>query len=223
MKKIDLIIFDCDGVLVDSEMIANRVSAKLKTEFGFPITTEENIRKFIGLSSKSTEVLEIRNQLPANYPQVLKERRDCAFRAELKEIPGVTELLKTLRTSVCVASSGDLEKIHLTLGITDLYRFFEGKIFSSQMVERGKPFPDLFLLAANKMGVAPENCLVIEDSVPGIRAAVAAGMSVLGFVGGSHIYPELSTNLKAAGAVSIFSEMQNLQDALIDANIEGLL
>jgi HAD superfamily hydrolase (TIGR01509 family) len=216
MKRIGLIIFDCDGVLVDSEWIANREGAYLKTELGYPISIEEHIQRFIGLSPRSPEMLAVRKLLPANYPQLSKERRDRAFRAELKEIPGASALLRSLTTPVCVASSGDFEKIHLSLGLTNLFPFFEGRIFSGQLVERGKPFPDLFLLAAKEMGIQPEACLVVEDSVPGVKAAVAAGMDVVGFFGGSHVYPELRDHLATAGARTIVSTMAELGQVISD-------
>jgi HAD superfamily hydrolase (TIGR01509 family) len=210
VKRVELIIFDCDGVLVDSEWIANRESARLKTELGLPTTTEENIRKFTGLGPRSAEVQEVRRRLPPHYPAMAKERRDRAFRAELKEISGMSKVLGELKIPFCVASSGDLDKIHLTLGLTGLLPLFEDRIFSGQMVEQTKPFPDLFLLAARKMGVAASNCLVIEDSVPGIHAAVAAKMLAVGFLGGSHVYPELGERLMAAGAARVFADMAEL-------------
>lgn len=155
--------------------------------------------------------------MPKNYSELSKIRRNQAFQAELKEIPGIQDVLLSLDIPYCLASSGDVEKIHTTLGITGLLHFFEGKIFSSQMVKRGKPFPDLFLLAAEKSNVKPENCLVIEDSVPGVRAGVAAGMRVMGFLGGSHVYPQLGPALAEAGALTLFSEMPKFNQAFATA------
>lgn len=212
--EIELIIFDCDGVLVDSELIANREGAKLKSELGYSITTEEHILKFTGFGHKSPEYKEVLARMPANYGEMSKLRRNKAFHAELKAIPGIKELLIKMDIQFCLASGGDLEKIHTTLGITGLTPFFDRKIFSGQMVDHGKPFPDLFLLAAETMKVKPKNCLVIEDSIPGVQAAVAAGMRVVGFLGGSHVYPQLGPALSNAGATALFSDMSDFRKIL---------
>ncbi len=214
MNPIALIIFDCDGVVVDSELIANRIGAELKTELGFPFTTEEHIRKFTGLGASSASVAELRKKLPADYSKTADARRAVAFAAELREIEGISRLLETLTVPYCLASNGDLEKIKVTLGVTRLYDRFAGRIFHSGLVKNLKPAPDLFLLAARTMGVEPKNCLVLEDSVAGVQAALAAGMAVAGFTGGSHVYPELPTLLKEAGAPYVFKTMSEFASFL---------
>ncbi|CCB87385.1 putative uncharacterized protein [Parachlamydia acanthamoebae UV-7] len=186
-----LVIFDCDGVLVDSEMIANRIDAEALTAIGYPITAEESIKQFVGMSTKSV-CEKILNESGCQIsPHFFSEQQTAvleAFKIELCSlIEPVLEFLTAQSIMRCVASSSSKERIFRSLEITDQIRFFETKaIFSSQQVSRGKPAPDLFLLAANQMGCAPAECLVIEDSSAGIQAALTAGMDVVGFMGGSH-------------------------------------
>jgi HAD superfamily hydrolase (TIGR01509 family) len=210
MNDIGLVIFDCDGVLVDSEWIANREGAKLKTEMGYPISTGEHIQRFTGLANTSPAYQDVLRRLPENYSQIARQRRNEAFKNELKEIPGADHLLSRLRVQWCLASNGDMDKIRTSLEATGLNKHFTENVFNSAMVKHGKPFPDLFLLAAEKMGVEPGRCLVIEDSALGVQAAVAAGMRVWGFLGGSHVYPRLSQLLLDAGAEILFSDLTKL-------------
>ena len=181
-----LVIFDCDGVLVDSERLAVRVEAQLLATLGWPIGEHEILERFVGRSDAhllagieaalGREVPE----WPALYRRALVE----AFHAELVPVDGVAAPLDALALPTCVASSGTMEKVRLTLGLTGLLDRFDGRIFSATEVAAGKPAPDLFLHAADRMGVPPAACVVVEDSVAGVEAARRAGMRCLGYAGG---------------------------------------
>lgn len=184
----DLIIFDNDGVLVDSEPISNGILAEYLTEIGHPTTYEESVRDYMGSAMhRIHDMVRERSgrSLPAEFDSTFHARVFDAFRRDLKPVPGVAEVLRNLAADgipYCVASSGNHERIRVTLGTAGLYEHFdEASIFSSQDVGRGKPAPDLFLHAAEKMGVPPGRCAVVEDSVLGVQAAVAAGMDVYAF------------------------------------------
>ncbi len=182
--KIELVIFDCDGVLVDSETIANKIMAEELTRIGLPTTYEESIRDYMGKSLADGLKLitdRLGSPPPKEYFERSHKRSVEAFEKELKPIPGIFDALNQISIKKCVASSGSHEKIRKTLGITKLLPFFEGKIFSAVDVKKGKPNPDLFLFAAQHMGVPPEYCVVVEDSLPGVQAARAAGMKVFGY------------------------------------------
>ena len=207
----DLVIFDCDGVLVDTEPLANRVFTAALNEIGLAVTYEEVCRDFIGLSlPRCVEIVETRRgePLPAGFIEELQSRTFDAFERELQPVPGIHEALRRISIPLCVASSGDHEKMRLTLGLTGLLPHFEGRMFSAMDVERGKPHPDLFLRAALEMGAAPARCAVVEDSLPGVRAAVAAGMAVFGYTASAAAGP-----LKEAGA-TVFLEMAALPELL---------
>ena len=216
-----LLIFDCDGVLVDSEMIASRVLAGHLSAHGYPVTAKQCRERFTG--KWMTDIVNfVRGEgvdLPDDFIDALKIKDVEAFKHELKPMPGVLETVRELRHDRCVASSGSIEKMETTLGISGLLPFFRPHLFSAGQVRRGKPEPDLFLHAANAMGHAPEDCLVIEDSTAGVTAARRAGMRVLGFAGASHAreaagYADL---LMAAGAATVFDDMRLLPD-MIAAN-----
>jgi HAD superfamily hydrolase (TIGR01509 family) len=205
-----LIIFDCDGVLVDSEIIAARVLANALTEIGFPLTADECIARYTGISIASVvERVEAEwgRQLPPDFLDQVRAGDEEAFRADLQAIPGVRDQLPQRR---CVASSGRVSKLRLTLTLTGLLPLFDPHVFSAEMVKRGKPAPDLFLYAAQQMGVPAGRCMVIEDSVAGVHAAVAAGTRVIGFAGGSHCRCGHDRVLAEAGAASVFSRMAEL-------------
>ncbi len=182
-----LIIFDCDGVLVDSETIANAVLAEEITALGWQVTTDYCLKHFKGSHLDAVMAVieeKIGRSLPENWLPNLRARSDVAFRKDLQPVPGIHELLDLLVESDlhhCVASQGPQEKMAVTLEITGLKPRFEGRIFSAYEVERGKPHPDLFLHAAETMGHAPQHCVVIEDSPLGVQAAKAARMRVLGY------------------------------------------
>ena len=212
----ELIIFDCDGVLVDSEMIANRLLAKHLTRHGFPITPEQSRTRFIGYSMAKI-ISEVRDEgvnLPDDFEPFLKSDDQAAFATELKAIPGVNEVLARLPYNKCVASSGSPEKIRKNLTLTGLAEHFGPHLFSAHSVKNSKPAPDLFLYAAAQFNVEPEKCLVIEDTTLGIEAGQAAGMSVLGFAGGSHCDPAYVTRLEKAGPKKVFYQMSELPGLL---------
>ncbi|OEV13417.1 HAD family hydrolase [Streptomyces nanshensis] len=188
MGKYDVVVFDNDGVLVDSEPISNRVLAEYLSELGHPTTYEDSIRDYMGAALHRVHDLVLERsgrRLPEDFDEAFHERVFAAFQRELTAVDGVAEVLAGLEEGgvpYCVASSGSHERIRVALRGTGLYeRFGEGRIFSADDVGRGKPAPDLFLLAAEKMGVRPERCAVVEDSPLGVRAGVAAGMDVYGF------------------------------------------
>ncbi|MER5611970.1 HAD family hydrolase [Streptomyces sp. NPDC002215] len=182
----ELVIFDCDGVLVDSERIAVRIQVQVGTELGWPLTADEVVETFVGRSNKSIgELVDAR--LPgasAAWQKRFEDLHRDAVETELVAVEGIHEALAALALPTCVASSGSHEKMRHTLGHTGLYAHFEGRIFSATEVERGKPAPDLFLHAARRMGVEPAACVVVEDSKYGVQAARSAGMRAFGFAGG---------------------------------------
>ncbi|GGT46619.1 HAD family hydrolase [Streptomyces chromofuscus] len=208
--RYDLVIFDNDGVLVDSEPISNRHLAAYLTELGHPTTYEDSIRDYMGSAMHRIHevILERSGQrLPEDFDDVFHARVFTAFERELTAVSGAGEVLEKLAAEgvpYCVASSGSHERIRVGHRATGLDRWFDDeRIFSSQDVGRGKPAPDLFLYAAERMGVAPERCVVVEDSPLGVRAAVAAGMDVYGFTA-------MTPPAKLAGAKGLFSEMGEL-------------
>ena len=184
---ISLVIFDCDGVLVDTERIAVRIDVVVLARLGWTLTEAEVIERFMGRSDEEM-TLEIEahlgRRLPASWEEPFRHLYREAFAAELEPVPGIVEALDAIAIPTCVASSGTHEKIRFTLGLTGLYERFAGRIFSVSEVARGKPAPDLFLHAAARMGVAPAGCAVVEDSRYGVEAARAAGMRAFGYAGG---------------------------------------
>lgn len=179
-------MFDCDGVLVDSERLAVRVESRLITELGWPLTDQDVLERFVGRSDAFMRG-EIEAALGRPVPEwddLYRERLYGAFHDELTAVEGVADAIDALCVPICVASSGTHDKIRLTLGLTGLWDRFEGRIFSTTEVANGKPAPDLFLHAAKHMGADPAVCVVVEDSRSGVEAARAAGMRVLGYAGG---------------------------------------
>jgi HAD superfamily hydrolase (TIGR01509 family) len=179
-----LVIFDCDGVLVDSEPLSNRALSETLAEYGLELTVEQTMAEFMGrdrrhLHARAAELLG--RSLPESFDAEYDERRDALFHAHLRPVDGIAEALDAIAHPTCVASSADHAKLRLTLGLTGLYERFEGRIFSAFDVERGKPAPDLFLHAAEQMRFEPADCTVIEDAPAGVAAARAAGMRVLGY------------------------------------------
>ncbi|MGK5732730.1 HAD family hydrolase [Streptomyces sp. URMC 124] len=214
--RYDLVIFDNDGVLVDSEPIANRVLAAYLTELGHPTTYEESVRDYMGSAVHRIHDLVLERtgrQLPADFDTTLHSRTFEAFERELQPIKGAAEVLEHLVAGgvpYCVASSGTHERIRVGHGRTGLDEWFEESwIFSAEDVGRGKPAPDLFLHAARSMGVEPARCVVVEDSPLGVQAALAAGMDVYGYTG---MTP--AERLTAAGAGGLFGEMAELPQLL---------
>ena len=208
---LDLVIFDCDGVLVDSEPISNRVLADLLTEIGLPTTLEQSLGSFLGRSWKDNFLI-IQERLGRTPPQELYEiytnRMYQAFEAELKPIPGIESALDQISLKTCVASSGPHMKIRKTLGVTGLLPRFENHIFSADDVENGKPAPDLFLYACEKMGSKSSSSVVVEDALPGVKSAVSAGMTVLAYTPSGDV-----NDLKKHG-VATFEDMLQLPNIL---------
>ena len=182
----ELVIFDCDGVLVDSEPLANRVLANCFQAAGFPITYDICVAEMVGLPLSRCFELAAEwhgRAVPEDFFDTVQSQTYRAIRAELQPIPGIADAMRAIHLPRCVASSSETAKINLSLAITELAAFFGDDVFSAQQVARGKPYPDLFLFAAEQMGVAPKNCVVIQDSFYGARAGRAAGMDVLGYAG----------------------------------------
>lgn len=208
-SPVDLVIFDCDGVLVDSERLSIRVDQEIFERYGLSLSLDEIAERFIGTSLATiTAALEEHRgaPVPPQFAADMHELHTEVFERELEAVPGIHETLSALALPRCVASSSTPERIAHSLALTGVDQFFEpDRIFSATMVERGKPAPDLFLFAADSLGVSPERCLVVEDSRFGARAAKAAGMRCLGFVGG--LTP--AGVLRAEGAFE-FSSMAEL-------------
>ncbi|MGI9603268.1 MAG: HAD family hydrolase [Acidimicrobiales bacterium] len=200
----DLVIFDCDGVLVDSEAIVIEIEAELLTDAGFRLTADEIADRFVGLSYPDMMAAlesDFGRPVPDGLSQQIQADALAAFPDRLQAVDGMADYLAELSLPRCVASSSDLDRIELCLRVAGLDQHFAAAhVFSAQMVSRGKPEPDLFLHAAARMEHPPVACLVIEDSPHGVMAARAAGMAVVGFVGGGHARPSLATRLRAAGA-----------------------
>ena len=218
-RPVGLVIFDCDGVLVDSEILAHELLAEMMTEMGHPTTTAEAIRGFAGRSLPDILTLiegvlgrKLPNEVGRRYGQHLADR----LRHELRPVSGVKAAIAKLPYRRCVASSSSLERIRLSLEVTGLMPLFDGNIFSAMQVAHGKPAPDLYLFAASTMGVAPGECVVVEDSPLGVSAAVSAKMTVIGFVGGGHATDDLAGNLSAAGARTVLSSMSELAAAIAE-------
>ncbi|MFD3533594.1 HAD family hydrolase [Streptomyces sp. NPDC058664] len=208
--RYDLVIFDNDGVLVDSEPLSNTLLASYLTELGHPTSYEESVRDYMGSAMhRIHELVEERSgqRLPVEFDEVFHGRVFAAFQAELEAVVGAEEVLKQLAAGgvpYCVASSGSHERIRVGHRKTGLDAWFPDEIvFSAEDVGRGKPAPDLFLHAAARMGVASERCVVVEDSRLGVQAAVAAGMDVYGFTA-------MTPEEKLAGAVGFFRRMDEL-------------
>ena len=183
------VIFDCDGVLIDSEYLANRVEAELKTELGFPITFEEQVRKFVGMSHSHPDSIAELKRLPPHFSALVDERIVEVYKRELKSIRGTLEVMESLKLPKCVASMSEPDWLDMKLEMTNLKSFFSNAIFHGRDVEKAKPEPDLFLYAMKQMGWKAEEGLVIEDSIHGVRAGRAAGLTVCGFLGGAHNFP----------------------------------
>jgi HAD superfamily hydrolase (TIGR01509 family) len=209
-----LVIFDCDGVLVDSEPISIAVLLDVLAEAGHVMDEETAYDLFLGRSMATTIEL-LRKDFGFIVTQDHLEQARAAlyhrFRDELQPIPGIRQALARIAMPRCIASSSQLERIRFSLGVTGLLPFFEPHIYSAAMVRRGKPAPDLFLHAAREMGVAPSECLVVEDSPAGVMAARDAGMRVFGFTGGSHAHAGgLTRTLAPLEPDAIFDDMRRL-------------
>ena len=221
-----LVIFDCDGVLVDSEPIIAEAEAEALAVAGFAISPRELLDRFTGVPAADmfrTLAAEQARPLAAGFADRIEGRIAEAYRSRLKPVPDAEATLRRLDIPYCVASSSGLGRLRLALLVAGLDWLLAGRIFSAEMVARGKPSPDLFLHAADRMAAAPADCLVIEDSVAGVTAAQTAGMTVLGFTGGSHAGPGLGERLGVAGADLVFSRMAALPQLIhhLDLHRDG--
>jgi phosphoglycolate phosphatase len=204
----DLVIFDCDGVLVNSEPLANQIYVQMLGEYGHHVNTEEYQREFSG--ARITRRLEVTSQKlnwtpPENFLSIFDERFSSLAEKELKPVPGIHALIESLSVPICIASNGSREEIVLRLKIAQLTKYFTNVIFSGLEVPHPKPAPDVFLTAASAFNVSPVRCVVVEDSIPGVTAAVRAGMKVYG-----HAAFTPSESLRAAGAIP-FANMMELK------------
>jgi HAD superfamily hydrolase (TIGR01509 family) len=212
MSQALTVIFDCDGVLVDSERLSHEVLRQMIAEYGRELSLKEALDHFMGTSTeRCLAVLSslIGRPAPSDFLSVFRDRTFEAFAASLAPIPGVAGVLESLQLPFCVASNGPKEKMKLTLGLTGLLPHFEGRLFSAQDVARPKPAPDLFLHAAASMAARPSSCVVIEDSPTGVAAARAAGMRVVGYA-----VMGQDAKLQAAGAEILLQNMADLPHIL---------
>ncbi|WP_085044258.1 HAD family hydrolase [Ensifer aridi] len=212
-----LLIFDCDGVLIDSEIIATAVHVEALARSGYVISADSYNSRFLGMTDEqSYSIIEAESglRLPKDHQRCVMAEIAKRYASDLKAMTGVRQALDAINLARCVASSSDPDKLHFALRVTDLYDHFAPNVFSASEVAYGKPAPDLFLYASEKMNTSVDSCLVIEDSVAGVRAAVAARMRVIGFVGGSHCPPKHAERLKEAGAMTTFSHMTELPKIL---------
>lgn len=212
-----LLIFDCDGTLVDSELIALTVLSDLMARHGLPMSVAACLDAFMGKQNDDI-VAEMERRLGRTLPpgegRRMRALMIVRLEAELQPVPGAAEALRQIAGPRCVASSSDPARIALCLEKTGLAPFFGSHIFSAAQVAHGKPAPDLFLLAARSMGFMPQDCIVIEDSVAGVEAGLRAGMHVLGFAGASHVAPDHPERLVAAGAAQVILAMADLPAAI---------
>ena len=214
-----MVIFDCNGVLVDSEPLATAIVSQEFMRIGFPLTPELIARYFTGRrpADMFAEVEAVTGRkLPIDFAATVASTILRRFRGELHATPHMAHALSWLRGPKCVASSSPIDRIRVSLESTDLIRFFDPYLFSASDVKDGKPAPDLFLHVAEKTRVYPSKCIVVEDSAVGVAAGVAAGMTVIGFIGGSHAGAGLSRQLRAAGARAVISDMRALKSTIID-------
>jgi HAD superfamily hydrolase (TIGR01509 family) len=210
----DLVIFDCDGVLVDSETLACRCLVELLQRHGIDVEIEVVFERFLGrsISAVAGHFQTLGRVMPDGFPAELRVLVRKSFADSLQAMADVVRVLRSLDTPYCVASSSDLDRVNFSLDLTGLSALFAGRVFTAQMVQNGKPAPDLFLYAAARLGVDPARTLVVEDSASGVQAGKAAGMTVWGFVGGSHYtLRDGRALLAAAGADRVFDRMADFQ------------
>lgn len=212
-----MVIFDCNGVLVDSEPIAAAVLSQALRHVGVTLSAAGAMRRFHGRRPADVFAeIETRmgRMLPAEFPGYVAAETLRRLRAELRPIAHAAHALTWIRGPKAVASSSPFDRIRASLEVTGLLRFFEPRLFSASAVRNGKPAPDLFLLAAQRSQVDPRDCIVIEDSTPGVAAAVAAGMTPIGFVGGSPTPGRLAYELVATGARAVVADMRALKSTI---------
>ncbi len=215
MKTYDLVIFDCDGVLLDSEPIANRVDAEQLASIGLKLSPEEIMRRFLGKTKEGVIALAaemLGRDLPAGFVETWDAALMEALGNEVRAIPGVEEAIRALRIPFCAASNSTPGRLRLSLRTSGLFPLFEGRLFSAEEVAYPKPAPDLFLHAAKMLGAEPTRCVVIEDTPTGARAATAAGMTVLGYAGAAHA----DRAALAREGARVFDDMKDLAALLAE-------
>lgn len=215
MKNLELVIFDCDGVLVDSEIIGINLTLDILREYGCKVSKEEFSASYSGMawSNFIKKInIDLNVSIPSEANNDFYNRLIKAFNEKLRRIEGTKEVIANIKKPMCICSNSKVEQIRFMLELTGLGDFFTDVIFSAATLgeSRCKPKPDIFLLAANYFQVAPEHTLVIEDSVTGVTASRAAGMFTAGFIGGSHTYPQHAERLHQAGADVIITSMYEL-------------
>jgi len=214
-KRFGLVIFDCDGVLVDSEPITNRIFVSMLNELGIRVTPDEMFERFVGKSmAQCLEIVAglLGREVPEDFVREYETRTTAALKSDLKPVRGIEAVLQAIQVPYCVASNGSHARMHTTLGTTGLLPRFLGKLFSVADVAKGKPAPDVYLHAARRFGVAPDACAVVEDTPTGVTAGVAAGMNVFGYCA---LTP--ARQLVEAGARCTFNRMSDLPDLLLGA------
>jgi HAD superfamily hydrolase (TIGR01509 family) len=206
VTSFDLIIFDCDGVLVDSERLAVRTEVEILRELGWPLSHDEVVERFVGRSAAymQSEIERVIGR-PVDWEREVNDRHRTVFHDELAPVDGVVDLLAALTTPTCVATSGTPDAVRYSLGLTGLLPQFAGRIFTASEVAQGKPAPDLFVHAATMLGVSPLRCAVVEDSVPGVTGGLAAGMTVFAYGGGV-----TSARALALDGVTVVTDMAEL-------------
>jgi HAD superfamily hydrolase (TIGR01509 family) len=217
-----LIIFDFDGVLADSEILSNTVIAEILTELGVPTSPQDSLRLYMG--KRFQEVIDaveeaVGHPLPDDFPASYQDRTLSRFRQDLRLIEGARAYIEEfIQIPRCIASSSSPDRLKACLEILNLAEFFGPFVYSASEVARGKPYPDIYLLAAERMKADPRECIVIEDSVSGVQAGVAAGMTVIGLLAGSHIADGHASRLAEAGAAYVaqaFSEVREITRSLV--------
>lgn len=221
------LILDCDGVLVDSEAIAINIERHMLSQWGLDYDQEHYLSRFVGLANRDYHA-QLRSDadragaaLPDDFAAQMQSAIWARFEHELAGLPGVERLVGSFPGPVAVASSSEAAKLTRKLDLTGLSGLFSDHVFSADLVTNGKPAPDLFLHAAHAIGVDPASCLVVEDSINGIRAARAAGMTAFGYTGGGHADPGLPARLETAGAHAVFASHADIVSALSDAEARG--
>lgn len=214
-----VVIFDCNGVLVDSEPIVFAVLADALSRIGISLSATELTRQFHGRRPADVFGTLARNgqrTLPLDFPDTVAADTLRRLRAELRPVAHAAHALTWIRGPKAVASSSPIDRVRISLEVTGLLRYFEPRLFSASETARGKPAPDLFLLVAKRLNVAPAECIVVEDSVAGVAAAKAAGMRPIGFVGSSPSEGRLARDLTAAGARSVIADLRALKSAIVE-------
>ncbi|MEZ6002009.1 HAD family hydrolase [Hyphomonas sp.] len=220
MPAFEALIFDCDGVLVDSEVIAIQCEREMLAQWGLEYEFEAFVQRFVGLHNRDFHIALAADAkaagltLPDDFGTALHANNWKRYETDLTAIEGVMDVVAAFSGKIAVGSSSEAEKLVRKLQLTGLHETFAPHVYSSDLVANGKPAPDLFLLAADRIGARPENCLVIEDSVNGVKAARAAGMTAWGFTGGGHADAGLASRLAHAGAHDVFASHQEISAAL---------